>query len=232
MKQKIVIFGGSSGIGFELAKCLLEKGNEVVIVSRNQEKLEIAKHNLENKGTFYKVDANNESEIIEFANKTSQIDHLIITIRGSSISDLFAESKTKEVKRAFDEKFWTQYEIIRHCLSKIKPTGSIIMTSGIASHRSYQGFYWQASANGAIETLARSLSTEILPIRINVVSPGFVENKPNDKERFENVKKIEPKIPMKRLASKVEIIEGYLYLMNNSYTTGTTLVIDGGILNA
>ena len=232
MKQKIVIFGGSSGIGFQLAKYLLEKGNEVVIVSRNQEKLEIAKNKLGNNVIFYKADANNESEIIEFANSISQIDHLIVTIRGSNISDLFAESKTKEVKKAFDEKFWTQYKIVRHCLNKIKQTGSIIMTSGITSQRSYQGFYWQACANGAVETLAKSLCTEILPVRINVVSPGFVENKTNDNEHFENVKKIEPKIPMNRLASKNEIIEGYLYLMNNSYATGTTLVIDGGILNA
>ncbi len=231
MKQNIVIFGGSSGIGFHLAKYLLEKGDEVVIVSRNQEKMEKAKQNLGNKGIFYKADANNESEIIEFANIISSIDHLIITIRGSNISDLFAESQAKEVKKAFDEKFWTQYNIIRHCLCKIKPAGSVIMTSGIASQRSYPGFYWQACANGAIETLARSLSTEILPVRINVVSPGFVENRPNDKERFEIVKKIEPKIPMERLASKDEIIEGYLYLMNNSYTTGSTLVIDGGVLN-
>lgn len=232
MKRNIVIFGGSSGIGFHLAKCLLEKGDDVVIVSRNQEKLETAKRNLGNKGIYYKADAGNESEIIEFANKISQIDHLIITIRGSNISELFAESKTNEVKKAFDEKFWTQYCIIRHCLNKIKPTGSIIMTSGIASQRSYKGFYWHACANGAIETLAKSLCTEILPVRINVVSPGFVENRPDDKERFEIVTKIEPKIPMKRLASKDEIIEGYLYLMNNSYTTGSTLVIDGGVLNA
>jgi len=64
MKQKIVIFGGSSGIGFQLAKYLLEKGNEVVIVSRNQEKLEIAKNKLGNNVILYKADANNESEII------------------------------------------------------------------------------------------------------------------------------------------------------------------------
>ena len=232
MKQNIVIFGGSSGVGLQLAKYLLEKDNEVAIVSRNKEKLEIAKQSLGNKVISYNVDANNESEIIEFSNKINLFDHLIITIRGSSISDMFVDSKTTEVRKAFDEKFWTQYNIIRHCIKKIKPTGSIIMTSGIASQRSYSGFYWHACANGAIETLAKSLSTEILPIRINVVSPGFVENKPNDKERFEKVKKIETKIPMKRLASKDEIVEGYLYLMKNSYTTGMTLVIDGGILNA
>ena len=232
MKQNIVIFGGSSGVGLQLAKYLLEKDNEVAIVSRNKEKLEIAKQSLGNKVISYNVDANNESEIIEFSNKINLFDHLIITIRGSSISDMFVDSKTTEVRKAFAEKFWTQYNIIRHCIKKIKPTGSIIMTSGIASQRSYPGFYWHACANGAIETLAKSLSTEILPIRINVVSPGFVENKPNDKERFEKVKKIETKIPMKRLASKDEIVEGYLYLMKNSYTTGMTLVIDGGILNA
>jgi len=231
MKQTIVIFGGSSGIGFELAKRLLKEGNEVVIASRNEQKLLLAKQMPGGKASVFSVDANSEEEIAAFFEKMNAIDHLIITIRGISVCSSFSESKTDEVKKAFDQKFWTQYNIVRQGIKKIKPTGSIIMTSGIASQRSYPGFYWHACANGAVETLAKTLSAEILPVRINVVSPGFVENKPNDTEKLATIKNIEPKIPMQRLARKDEIVEGYLYLMRNSYVTGSTLVIDGGILN-
>jgi NAD(P)-dependent dehydrogenase (short-subunit alcohol dehydrogenase family) len=232
VKQSIVIFGGSSGIGLQLTKRLLELGNYVTIVSRNEEKLLSAKQELGHNLSVYRADAGNENEIAAFMDIIEPVDHLIITIRGSNISDLFIDSNTEKVKKAFDEKFWTQYNIVRHGLRKIKSSGSIIMTSGIASQRSYPSFYWHACANGAIETLAKSLCREILPVRINVVSPAFVECKPNDTERLKAVQSLEPEIPLKRLASKDEIVEGYLYLMKNSYVTGSILTIDGGILNA
>jgi NAD(P)-dependent dehydrogenase (short-subunit alcohol dehydrogenase family) len=231
MKQHAVIFGGSSGIGFSLAARLIKDEYNVTIVSRDKKKLEAAGEKLNNEVSFYSVDANNEEEIIKFSDNIKDIDHLIISVRGEVLSVPFAESNTAEVRKAFDEKFWTQYNIVHHCLKKIKPNGSIILTSGIASQRSYPGFYWHSCANAAIEALAKSLCTEILPVRINVVCPGFTERKPDDNERLKNILKIEPKLPLNRLASQEEIVEAYLFLIRSSYSTGTTLIIDGGVLN-
>jgi NAD(P)-dependent dehydrogenase (short-subunit alcohol dehydrogenase family) len=168
---------------------------------------------------------------MDFFNSTAPIDHLISTMRGPAVTDLFAESQTSKVREAFDEKFWTQYHMVRYGLGKMKPTGSIILTSGIASQKSYPGYSWLAGANGAIESLVKSLCAEILPIRINVVSPGFVEKVPHDPVRLEQIKQIEPNFPMERLATQEEVVESYLYLMKNGYTTGNTLVVDGGVLN-
>ena len=113
----------------------------------------------------------------------------------------------------------------------MKPAGSVILTSGIASQRSYPGYSWLAGANGAIESLVKSLCAEILPVRINAVSPGFVEKVPHDPERLAQIKHIEPCFPMERLATQDEVVESYFYLMKNGYTTGNTLVVDGGVLN-
>jgi len=232
MIQRVVIIGGSSGIGLQLAKRLKKENVEIIIASRSLEKLQLAKAALGNDVEIVQLDANKESEIITFSEKVGMLDHLIITLRGSSVTDLFVNSNTVAVRKAFDEKFWTQYNLVRYCLKNLKPKASIILTSGIASQRSYPGFYWHASANGALESLAKSLSAEIAPKRINVISPGFVESKPNDTERLNSIRNIEPKLPMDRLATQNELVEGYIFLMKSTYSTGTTLHIDGGILSA
>jgi NAD(P)-dependent dehydrogenase (short-subunit alcohol dehydrogenase family) len=229
--EKVVIIGGSAGIGLTTAKKLVSEGYNVTIAARNPERLDEIKNEFGGKVEIYKLDANNLEEVKAFAERLPVIDHLIITLRGLSVNEIFAESQTDAVKQAFEEKFWPQYYVTRHLLVKIRPGGSVTLTSGIASQRSYSGFFWHAAANGAIESLVKSLAGEIAPVRINAISPGFVERKPNDAEKYEAISKIEPGIPLKRLASQDEIAEGYLFLIRNGYLTGKILEIDGGTLN-
>lgn len=231
MKEKILIAGGSSGIGFHLAKRLASEGEAVIIAGKDSGKLSKAQNELGGKIEIYQLDASKESEVMEFSRHLGKIRHLIATIRGPAVNTTFNKSDTEEVKKSFEGKFWAQYLLARHCLSNITPDGSIILTSGIAAQRSYHKNYWQASINGAIEALVKSLSSEILPIRINAVSPGFVERQKDDAERYTMVKSIEPKLPMNRLATQDEIVEAYLFLMKSSYSTGTVLTIDGGTLS-
>jgi NAD(P)-dependent dehydrogenase (short-subunit alcohol dehydrogenase family) len=231
-RNRIVIVGASSGIGYNIVKRLSEENVDLVIVSRQIEKLEMIKNELGSHIETYQLDATIEDEVEIFSNKIGKFDHLISTLRGSNVKDKITASKTSEVRKAFDEKFWSQYNLVRHLIKNINKNGSIILTSGIASQRSYPNYYWLASANAAIESLVKSLSLEIAPIRINAVSPGFVESKVKDTVRLEAIKSIEPKLPMSRLATQPEIVEAYLYLMKSTYSTGTVLVIDGGVLCA
>ena len=84
--------------------------------------------------------------------------------------------------------------------------------------------------NAATEALARALATELSPIRVNTVCPGFVETTPPS-GRYERVKSLLPSLPLERLASATEVAEAYLYLMGSSYSTGSVVVVDGGVLS-
>ena len=227
--ERILIIGGSSGIGKTLADSLFAEGNDVIIASRNAENagLEFSGNG---KLTTFNLDAFNEEAVAEFAKRLGEIDHLVVTLRGKTIATPFEQSTTDEVREAFEGKFWPQYYLARHLLKNIKTGGSITLTSGIASMRSYKGFYWHAAANGAIEALVKSLAVEIAPVRINALSHGFTERHPNDTERYEIMRKVEPRMPLGRLATQAEIVKGYIYLMQNSYVTGSTLIVDGGTL--
>lgn len=79
-----------------------------------------------------------------------------------------------------------------------------------------------AITNTAVETLCRSLAVELAPLRVNVVSPGFVEPKPREVQEYAL------NFPSKRLASVNDVAMAYLYLMLNPYLTGTITVVDGG----
>jgi NAD(P)-dependent dehydrogenase (short-subunit alcohol dehydrogenase family) len=183
----IVIVGGSSGIGLELAKQALIKGFRVTIASRTQEKLNLAKQQLNNDVDTFALDVSNESEVIQFFKNMDAIDHLVATVKPEHISHKFTDAAVNSHKSAFDTKYWGQYYLALHAVRSNSISKSITLTSGIASSRGYVGFSGTAAINGAIESLVKSLAVELTPLRINAVSPGFIERHPEDHDRYQAI---------------------------------------------
>jgi len=150
------------------------------------------------------------------------IDHLIVAVRPEVRSGAFVDVDIDEARRAFETKFWGQYRLVQVAARYISETGSIVLTSGIAGERIYRGASTMALINGATETLCRTLAVELGPVRVNCVSPGFVEAK------GESVQDYARQFPAGRLGTLDEIASGYLSLMVNPYVTGTINVLDGG----
>ncbi|KXO13475.1 Oxidoreductase [Moritella sp. JT01] len=230
--KRILIIGGSSGIGLSLSAELLSQGADVVIASRSQEKLNAAESRLKGNISSYQLDASDEDSVIRFFDDMGKFDCLVSTIKPEHLICDFSDSKLEDTRKAFEAKFWGQYQLIRHCLKTISKEGCIILTSGIAANRGYKGFSGTAAINGAIESLVGSLSVELAPIRVNAVSPGFIERFNADKERLSAINSLSSRIPLKRLGTHAETSEAYLYLLKNKYSTGTILKIDGGELCA
>ncbi|AHK15563.1 SDR family NAD(P)-dependent oxidoreductase [Thalassolituus oleivorans] len=166
--KKVVIVGGSSGIGLSLAEFLLSQGSEVVIASRSLEKLNTATAKLSGVVTTLQVDASSESSVRELFSQVGDFDHLIVTIKPKHLAGSFQNCSILDARSAFDTKFWGSYNLTRLCLNSISRQGSIILTSGIASKKSYKGFSNTAAINGAVESFVQSVATELAPIRINV----------------------------------------------------------------
>ena len=233
MKGKhVVIVGGSSGIGLELAKQAMVQGFRVTIASRSKEKLECAYQQLDSSVSTYVLDASNESQVIKFFENIEPIDHLVSTIKPEHVSHKFTDAEVNSHKAAFDAKYWGQYFLTLHGVRSNPELKSVTLTSGIASSRGYTGFSGTAAINGAIESLIKSLSVELTPVRINAVSPGFIERFPDDQDRYKAVLNLGCKVPLQRLGSHYEVSQAYLFLMSNKYATGTVLTIDGGELSA
>jgi len=228
LNKKILIVGGSSGIGYEIARKAIDAGAKVVIASRSIEKLNIAASKLGRNVEVEVVDASSDQSVANLFQKVGSFDHLAITIKPQLPSKQFLENEIDMAMAAFNAKFWGQYRLAKFGVKHINPKGSIVFTSGIASCRSYEGYSVVSAMNAATESLAKSIATELAPIRVNVVCPGFVETNPPTIARVQHIKKISPNIPLDRLATANEIADAYLYLFSSQYSTGTIVTVDGG----
>lgn len=226
--QKIVLVGGSSGIGFAVAQQALSAGAEVVIASRSLEKLHAAEKQLGGRVQVGQVDAADEQSVIDFFQRVGAFDHLAITIKPQLPSGHFLENDLAAVTAAFDAKFWGQYRLAKHAVQHIRAHGSIVLTSGVASQRSYPGYSIVSAMNAATEALAKAIASELAPLRVNTVCPGFVDADRPIPGRVDYVRALAHKLPLDRLGAAKEIAEAYLYLFGNAYSTGSVIVVDGG----
>lgn len=221
MKNKtVLIVGGSSGIGLALAQQVKEQKGNVIIASKSAEEQahELQKiSNLED-CKYFSFDITKESEIKQLLEQIGFVDHIAITVKSPLIVAPFLELNTPDVRHAFETKLWGQYNIAKLAYKQIKSGGSIVFSSGTLGVRPYLGFSTMSMINGALESLCKALALELAPIRVNTVSPGFTQ-----------LKEIEDKIPL-GLGKPSQIAEAYLFLMNNTYLTGTTIFSDGGAM--
>jgi len=229
--KRIVIIGGSSGIGLATARVAASEKAEVIIASRSEEKLSRARELIQGKVKALTVNVMDEGSVKAFFTKVGPFDHL--TTPGSEAAmGMFLDLDTQAARKAFDSKFWGQYHAAKHGAPRIRPGGSITFFSGIWSRRPVPGASAIAAINSAVEGLARALAQEMAPIRVNVVSPGIVDTPiyagMPEVAREAMFKEAAAAIPVKRIARPQEIAEGVLYLMTSEYTTGTTLYVDGG----
>ncbi|MBK8384188.1 MAG: SDR family oxidoreductase [Candidatus Accumulibacter sp.] len=165
----------------------------------------------------------------DFFRRVGSFDHLAMIIKAALPHDTFLSSDLNAVRAAFETKFWGQYRLARHAAEWLRPDGSMVFTSGVASRRATPGMSVVSAMNAATEALARVLAVELAPIRVNTVSPGLVDARPLDPAQPERLQKLVQYVPLARLGGTAEIAEAYLYLFGNAYTTGSVMVVDGGV---
>lgn len=229
--KRVVVVGGSSGIGLATAKAALEAGAKVLIAGRSQEKLEKAKAAVGGKIGIHPLDVTDAEQIRQFFAKVRRFNHLVLTAATGSTGK-FLEQEMSQVEELFASKFWGQFLCARYGAPCVAEGGSITFFSGIASQRPLTGFSGYAAVNGAINALTRTLAVELAPIRVNAISPGIVETSayegmPEEK-RSKFFESVAAKLPVRRIGQPEDIAAAVLHLMQNGYTTGTVLDVDGG----
>ena len=229
--QRIVIIGGSSGIGLATAKMAAAEVATVVIGGRSEEKLRQAKGQMRGDVETFSVDVTDEVSVKTFFGKVGEFNHL--TTPGSEAAmGPFLELDTMAARASFDSKFWGQYYAAKYGAPRMRQVGSITFFAGVWSQRPVLGSSVITAINSAIEGLSRSLAIELAPIRVNSISPGITDTPiysrmPAD-QREAMFKKTAASLPVKRIGRPEDIAEALLFLMSNGYTTGSTLFVDGG----
>jgi NAD(P)-dependent dehydrogenase (short-subunit alcohol dehydrogenase family) len=229
--QRVLIIGGSSGIGLALAKRILEQGGEVVIAGRSDEKLQAAKAQLGAKADTSAFDAGNEAAVKSAIAKIGRVDHVVTTAATLTYAPL-AEIGIDAVQAMLDSKFWGPFFAARHAAAKLPKTGSMLFFSGLAAYRPGPGTAVVAALNAALEGFAKALAVELAPLRVNVLSPGVVETPGWDflpkADRDALFAHLRETLPARRIGEPEDLANAAIALLSNPYITGTVLHVDGG----
>jgi NAD(P)-dependent dehydrogenase (short-subunit alcohol dehydrogenase family) len=230
--KRVVILGGSSGIGLAVAGQAAQQGAKIVIASSNAERVQKAVEPFGKDAQGHALDLSDEQAIEAFFAKLGAFDHLVFTAGDSlQIHDL-ATTDLKQARRAFELRYWAALAAVKYGSRNIRKGGSIVLTTGIAGQRPRKGWVVAASVCGTIEALTRALALELAPIRVNAVSPGLVrtnlwQNMPAE-EREHLFERVGNSLPVGRVGEPHDIAKAYLFLMQEGFSTGQTIVVDGG----
>jgi NAD(P)-dependent dehydrogenase (short-subunit alcohol dehydrogenase family) len=227
----LVIFGGSTGIGLATARAAKVAGATVTLVGRTVAKLEAAAREIGGADIAVADIADRKDVEAVFAGIKS-VDHLVITAGGLGGGRL-AETDPDELLIAFRERIAGPLYAIKAALALMPQTGSIVLTGGQFSDRPPGiGVSAVAAAVRGIEALARALALELKPIRVNVISPGYVDTPMYDvlgsEARTEILTEVARSLPGGRIGRPDEVADAIVFLLGNHYMNGEVLHIDGG----
>lgn len=233
--ERILIVGGSSGIGMALAKCCLDAGANVIIVGRNGDKLKRAREELHNPVGLDTIvtDIAQEDQVADLFKRIGAIDHIVSTaadIEGAY--ELLPSLEMTAAQRVVESKFYGPLLLAQNGAPVLSSVGSITFTSGIAAYRPSARGSVVAAVNAALEGLVRALAIELAPIRVNAVSPGWVDTPiwalvAGDKKN-DTLSAMAERLPVGRAGQPDDIADAIHYLMGNTFTTGTILHVEGG----
>jgi NAD(P)-dependent dehydrogenase (short-subunit alcohol dehydrogenase family) len=232
--RRIVVLGGSSGIGLAVAQAAAREGATVVIASSRRARVDEALKTLPEGTEGHALDLADEPAVRAVFARLGNFDHLVFTAGESLQLDRLTNTDIEAAKRFFGLRYWGAYLAAKHGSGSIREGGSIVFTSGIAGQRPRPGWSVAASICAAMEGLTRALAVELAPIRVNIVSPGVVKTPlwagMAEADREALYQQTAERLPVGHIGEPAEIAEAYLYLMGQSYATGQVLVVDGGAL--
>lgn len=220
--KRVLIVGGTSGIGAALATRCAADGASVITASRRAEGHRDAI-------THHRLDVTDEAAVGKLLAAEQPFDHVAISAGGAR-AEPFRQSSTSNAMRAFGAKFWGAWRVA--ALAPLTDTASITFVSGVFAERPSPGNVAATCVNAALEALARGLAVEMGPVRVNAVSPGLVDTPmwqamPTDRrEAF--FAGVAGKLPARRICTADDVAALIVAAMTNPAMTGSVLRLDGG----
>ena len=230
--KRVVVLGGTSGIGFATAVAALAAGAQVVVASSQQARVAEAVQQLGSGAEGHTLDLTNEAQVRAFFAKVGAFDHLVSTVGDPLLRGELAATELSAMRQALELRYFGTLTAVKYAQPHVRAGGSIVLTGGTAGRRPPKGLAVVASICGALEALTRALAVELAPLRVNIVVPGLVRTemwagRPADQVET-MVTSASQKLPVGYVADAADLASSYLYLMQQPYGTGQALVVDGG----
>ncbi|AZO66802.1 SDR family oxidoreductase [Mesorhizobium sp. M6A.T.Cr.TU.016.01.1.1] len=232
LNQRVVIVGGTSGMGMGAARAASQAGAEVIALGRRPSAKLSAEQSAHGSITFQSLDMTDDAAVEQAFETLGALDHLLITATPPSPGGTFLFQTMADAQAVLSGKFLGSWSCARHAAPKMRKGGSITFTTGGLVTRPRIGASMMMVAFAALEALTRALALELGPIRVNTIRPGVIDSEmwagmPQTKrEAFFAL--VRERFPAGRVGKVDDIGKAALFLMTNDFVTGAILEVSGG----
>lgn len=229
MSMRVVVMGGSSGIGEAVARQFANLGGEVIIAGRDAIRLEKAVQRLGNVRGRQADGASLES-CRKLFEEIGAFDYLVLTLSGGRGAGPIKSVSLDDIRSGFEAKLFAQLTTLRAALPYVN--GSATFVSAATAIAAMPGTVGLAAINGAIESVVRPLAVELAPLRVNCVRPGVIDTPWWDNmsrefkaDAFDRTAKT---LPVKRVGKPEDVAAAIVMAATNGFMTGTVIDVSGG----
>jgi NAD(P)-dependent dehydrogenase (short-subunit alcohol dehydrogenase family) len=229
--KRVLIFGGSSGIGRATAFLAHQKGARLVLAARDLEKLERVQKELGAGVEIAPLDVSDEAAVKSYFASLDPVDHIMVTVGGPLYVTL-AEMDFEQARDVVQTAIWGSMYIARYGSPRIRSGGSLTLMTGSGIHRPGIGFSLGQVVGRGIEALTENFALELAPIRVNALAPGFVDTPLSAfilgeglQARRDELTRI---LPIHRVIQPEDVAFLAVHVMENSVLSGSILTLDGG----
>lgn len=239
MKKIAIVTGASKGIGRQIAKTLAKENIQVIAnYNKSEEEILKLKNELEEENIqvdIKKADVSKRKEAKELVEYVlSRYGKIDILINNAGISEykLFTEETDQDWERVINTNLYSAFvmsqEVIPNMIQNKK--GCIINISSVWGMVGGALEVIYSVSKAGMDGLTKALAKELGPsnIRVNSIAPGIIKTSMNSNLSKEEIKQLEEEIPLERLGNTDDIAKCVKWLIEDNYTTGQVISINGG----
>jgi len=225
--SSVLIVGGTSGLGLEIARYYADAGHRVTLTGRGADRAAEAASEIGGNTTGIALDLTAPHDIAPALAGVGAVDGLVLAAIERDVNTV-GDYDIDRALRLVTLKLVGYTEVVHAVAPRIAPDGAIVLFGGLAKERPYPGSTTVSTVNGGVEGLLNTLVVELAPIRVNAIHPGIVGDSPYWRER--DLSHVVARTPCGRLAQMSDIVDAVAFLLRNPAVNGVSLNVDGGTL--
>lgn len=224
----VVVIGGTSGLGRDLAQHYADRGRNVVITGRDRDRAAKVAADIGGDTHGMGVDLTDPESVPGALAELGPVEHIALSAffrNQNTARDFDLESG----RQAVTIKALGYVEVVHALHARLQPTGSILLYGGGLKNRPQVGTLTVSTMNAAVDGLTRALAVELKPVRVNAIHPGLVADSPFWSAKPEDFKEaIRAKTPTGRFTTMRDVTEAAVFLLEHPAINGTSLDVNGG----